>query len=292
MKLLGSLAHGYVGCFWLLEEDVQRSGPDLTIESIMTTIEEARQTCESKGTPFPKHLWVQLDNTPSENKNRDVLKALSVLVGRSVLESATAGFLRVAHTHEDLDGIWGVNQTVLGKVLSWDCPEDILGHTHRVVSGILSERTVVERMDFVRDWKSWGMPLDLKFQGIANGPGAQHFYRFWRRQTVPSTLLEYVPEAGMPGDVLLEVRQFMADPHPCQAFELVLHSGEADLLDPVPAGAPICNQSVPCDVDVLCESPVLSASVWAGRCAASASARSQCEPSGRTLHPQDPDTLS
>jgi hypothetical protein len=49
MKLLGSWAHGYIGCFWLLEEDVQRSGPDLTLEALMSTIEEVRRECVGRG---------------------------------------------------------------------------------------------------------------------------------------------------------------------------------------------------------------------------------------------------
>jgi hypothetical protein len=239
LKLLGSLAHGHVACFWLMEEDVQRSGPDATLESIMTTIELARRRCKASGQRLPRHLWVQLDNTPAENKNRYLLQALAVLAGRGVFETATAAFLRVGHTHEDLDGYWGINQTVLGKVLSWDCPEDILGHTRRVMEGLLSkEEVVVETLDFVRDWKTWEAPLDLRFKGIANGPGSQHFYRFWRRECIPHTDLHNIPDscaAGLPGDVLMEVKQFMADKVPCQPFDLVLRQGEADLLDPAPA---------------------------------------------------------
>lgn len=239
LKLLGSLAHGHVGCFWLMEEDVQRSGSDATLESIMTTIELARRQCKASGRRLPRHLWVQLDNTPAENKNRFLLQALAVLVGRMIFDTASAGFLRVGHTHEDLDGYWGINQTVLGKVLSWDCPQDILRHTRHVMEGLLGrEAVVVETLDFVRDWKAWEAPLDLRFKGIANGPGSQHLYRFWRRDCIPHDQLQHVPEscaAGLPGDVLMEVRQFMADNAPCQPFELVLRQGEGDLLDPAPA---------------------------------------------------------
>ena len=54
-------------------------------------------------------------------------------------------------------------------------------------------------------------------------------------------LLKWVPvreEAigDLPGDVLLEVRQFMSSAEPCQDFELVLRQGEADLLKPSPSG--------------------------------------------------------
>ena len=163
---------------------------------------------------------------------------MATLVGRNVFDAATAGFLRVGLP---ADSVWGVNQTVLGRSLAWDCPDDILSLTHTVVSNLLSERAVVERMDFVRDWKGWGAPLGIKFQGIGNGPGAQHFYRFWRRSAIPMDLLKWVPvgqdaTGDLPSDVLLEVRQFMSSGEPCQDFELVLHQGEADLLEPSPSG--------------------------------------------------------
>jgi hypothetical protein len=44
-------------------------------------------------------------------------------------------------------------------------------------------------------------PSDLRFKAIANGPGAQHFYRFWRRETCRSLqlLLQHVPEVCAAG---------------------------------------------------------------------------------------------
>jgi hypothetical protein len=93
-RLLGSLVHGWVG--W---GDMHRSGSDLTLEAIMTCIEETRRVANETGRRMPEHLWVQLDNTPAENKNRFVLQALAALVDRGIFTSATAAFLRVGHTH-------------------------------------------------------------------------------------------------------------------------------------------------------------------------------------------------
>jgi hypothetical protein len=217
---------------------MHRSGSDLTLEAIMTCIEETRRVANETGRKMPEHLWVQLDNTPAENKNRFLLQALAALVDRGIFTSATAAFLRVGHTHEDLDGLWGINQTVLGNALSWDTPDDIIGLTRKVMESLLTdERVFVERMDFVRAWKKWGAPLDVRFQGIANGPGSQHFYRFWRRENVPAPLLSFLPDdTGLQGDVLMEVRQYMASPKPCQSLEVVLRQGESDLLAPLPEG--------------------------------------------------------
>jgi hypothetical protein len=120
--------------------------------------------------------------------------------------------------------VWGVNQIKRSWGGTW------LGTAALVVSNLLSERVIVERMIFVRGWKYWGEALDIKFQCIGSGLGAQHLYRFWRRSEIPMDLLKWVPLCGsgsgdLPGDVLLEVRQFMASAEPCQDFELVLRHG-------------------------------------------------------------------
>ena len=92
LKLLGSLAHGVCGVFYLIEEDVNKSS-SLTLEALFTTIEEARLEYEKQGRPFPRHLWFQADNAPGENKNQHVFTALAALVARGQFVSVTAAFL-------------------------------------------------------------------------------------------------------------------------------------------------------------------------------------------------------
>ena len=57
-------------------------------------------------------LHVQLDNTSSTNKNNIVLGFLAWLVAAGIVRSAEADFLRVGHTHEDVDQFHG-------QVCSW-----------------------------------------------------------------------------------------------------------------------------------------------------------------------------
>jgi hypothetical protein len=86
-----------------------RSGPDLTLEALMSTIEEeVRRECVAHGSEVPRHLiWIQLDNTPAENKNKYVLRSLATLVNRTIFDTATADFLRVGHTHTRTWTLWG-----------------------------------------------------------------------------------------------------------------------------------------------------------------------------------------
>ena len=53
--------------------------------------------------PLPRKLYLQLDNSAKDNKNKYLMAFLSVLTARGVFEEIQAGFLLVGHTHEDID---------------------------------------------------------------------------------------------------------------------------------------------------------------------------------------------
>jgi hypothetical protein len=54
--------------------------------------------------PLPKRLYLQLDNSAKDNKNRFVIMAFcSLLTARGIFKEVTVGFLVVGHTHEDID---------------------------------------------------------------------------------------------------------------------------------------------------------------------------------------------
>ena len=53
--------------------------------------------------PLPRKLYLQLDNSAKDNKNKYLMAFLSLLTARGVFEVIQAGFLLVGHTHEDID---------------------------------------------------------------------------------------------------------------------------------------------------------------------------------------------
>ena len=53
--------------------------------------------------PLPKKLFLQLDNSAKDNKNRYVMTFYSFLIVRRIFKEVTIGFLVVGHTHEDID---------------------------------------------------------------------------------------------------------------------------------------------------------------------------------------------
>ena len=53
--------------------------------------------------PLPKKLYLQLDNSTKDNKNKYLMAFLSFLTARGVFKEIQVGFLLVGHTHEDID---------------------------------------------------------------------------------------------------------------------------------------------------------------------------------------------
>ena len=53
------------------------------------------------------HVHCQLDNTASTNKNNTLLLFLAAMVAAGLICTFTANFLRVGHTHEDIDQFFG-----------------------------------------------------------------------------------------------------------------------------------------------------------------------------------------
>jgi hypothetical protein len=53
--------------------------------------------------PLPRKLFLQLENSAKNNKNRFVMAFCSLLTAKRIFKEVTVGFLIAGHTHEDLD---------------------------------------------------------------------------------------------------------------------------------------------------------------------------------------------
>jgi hypothetical protein len=56
-----------------------------------------------------------MDNCVKDNKNRNLLTFLLLLMAREVFEEVKLGFLVVGHTHENIDGCFGYLSKKLKK---------------------------------------------------------------------------------------------------------------------------------------------------------------------------------
>ena len=131
-------------------------------------------------------LHAQLGNTSSTSKNNVVLRFLWWLVSTNIVLSAEADFLRVGHTHEDIDQF-------IGQLCSWihhkpyaQTPDAFVHH----IQGFLDTLTKMpwpqgadnRRCVYInqtRNWKMWlGSAPTLKKHTV---PAAPHVFRCQRR---------------------------------------------------------------------------------------------------------------
>ena len=101
-----------------VEENVPK-GSTLTIEVLVQCLE---RVIGQSLTATPPNLWVQVDNCGGENKNRHLLRFLSVLVDRGIFRSCVLSFLQVGHTDEDIDVIFGIMSRGIQHMTEWDAP--------------------------------------------------------------------------------------------------------------------------------------------------------------------------
>jgi hypothetical protein len=65
--------------------------------------------------PLPPILYLQLDNTARENKNKYVMAYLNMLVELGTFEKIKVGFLLVGHTHDQIDQMFSKFSVKLNK---------------------------------------------------------------------------------------------------------------------------------------------------------------------------------
>src|SRR3569623_763936 len=87
-------------------------------------LEALRPVLQSFSTrPFlPRYLHLQLDNTSKENKNNILNAFLLLLVANSLFDAVEVMFLRVGHTHEDVDQMFSCFSRALKKQPAYSLP--------------------------------------------------------------------------------------------------------------------------------------------------------------------------
>jgi hypothetical protein len=108
--LYGALVHGPEGFFGYTTSGMK--GARATVEVVHHTLLKLAKTRKV----WPKFFRLQLDNTTSDCKNHTVMAYLAWLTATGVFEKAVAGFLAVGHTHEDIDGFFGMLRRYLMRV--------------------------------------------------------------------------------------------------------------------------------------------------------------------------------
>ena len=120
-----AMAHGYCCDFYLADDENFFHGASFFCEILTRTLARVRRICAAKGQRMPEHLVVQSDNTTSQAKNAEVFKYLAVLVRKYKFHSAVLNFLRVGHTHEDIDFMFSLVLSLVVRKVRIKVPDDL-----------------------------------------------------------------------------------------------------------------------------------------------------------------------
>ena len=82
---------------------------------IITIMQRILNQWEARPGGLPPVLYLQLDNTPRENKNNLLFTYLHMLVAKGVFKKIKVGFLIVGHTHDQIDQMFSRFSTRLAK---------------------------------------------------------------------------------------------------------------------------------------------------------------------------------
>ena len=125
--------------------------------------------------PLPRKLFLQLDNSAKDNKNRFVMAFCSLLTARRIFKEVTVGFLVVGHTHEDIDAHFSYLSKLLKRRNTY-----VLADLMKAFMD--SQKTVAfipEVVQEVADFKKY--VKDYHHDGVNSltGLGEMHLFKFF-----------------------------------------------------------------------------------------------------------------
>lgn len=156
-KLVGVIVHGMpnnVYTYFVPANCAKRKGSNLTIEVLQRTLWKERLRREEMGALWPEVLFLQMDNTAAENKNKYIFAYLSALIKKGVFKQIYVNFLPVGHTHEDIDQFFS---QFAYKMRAQDCftfddVVQVLQKCHDPSTQVLKK---TEYLFMLHNWRSW-----------------------------------------------------------------------------------------------------------------------------------------
>jgi hypothetical protein len=122
--------------------------------------------CES----LLRRLYLQLENSPKDNKNQFLFGFQSLLTARKVFEEIQLGFLLVGHTHEDIDGYFSYVSDILQKNNTF-----VLADFMKYFMDSQKLRFIPHVVQEVTDFKSFVKSYALPLEGMKD----MHIFRFF-----------------------------------------------------------------------------------------------------------------
>ena len=144
-----------VGCLVIngtLKSKVFLNYPNLHNDSNLT-IHVIQHVLNQWEGPPPPVLYLQLDNTSRENKNKYVMAYLNMLVTKKIFKKIKIGFLLVGHTHDQIDQMFSRFSTKLNKQRAFrlETLEEIIMDSYKPKPEIIFVNEVADFRKFVTD---------------------------------------------------------------------------------------------------------------------------------------------
>lgn len=208
-----AMAHGYTYDFYIADDEDFFHGASFFCEILIRSLAKVKAICTKRGKPMPEHLIVQADNTTAQAKNEEVAKLLAVLVGQFRFKTAILEFLRVGHTHEDVDFMFSLLLARVLRKVRFQVPAELCRAILAGMGPVVQNRHCelgCHLLSHVRDFNQWMSPLRIHMYNCwvsRNGIVAPHSFTFKLRMDFPTHERLGLPR--QPREV---------EPHECDVF--------------------------------------------------------------------------
>jgi hypothetical protein len=125
--------------------------------------------------PLPKRLYLQLDNSAKDNKNKFVMAFCSLLTARGIFKEVTMGFLVVGHTHEDIDAYFNYLSKLLKQKNTY-----VLADLMKAFMDLQKSVVIIpELVQEVADFKSYVRDFHHDGTNKLSRLGEMHLFKFY-----------------------------------------------------------------------------------------------------------------
>ena len=125
--------------------------------------------------PLPKKLFLQLDNSAKDNKNRYVMAFYSLLTAKRVFKEVTIRFLIVGHIHEDIDAHF----SYLSKLLKMKNTYVLVDLMKAFMDSQKTTAIILELVQEVADFKKFLYGYQQDGANKLIGLGEMHLFKFY-----------------------------------------------------------------------------------------------------------------
>ena len=229
LHLVATFVHGFKLLINISDEDLKKDS--------VTSIELfCRSLCELVDTfgRFSLSIHLQQDNTYREGKNTYMVTFLLLLQILGIARFTSLGFLRVAHSHEDVDQCFGqISRLLMGKrcgspnemVATLQDAIDTRPDSNETTGRIRGSIAQVSKLDETSCWKPFVRQLGVKFKGLRH----VHYIRFCRKRDLGPDVLDHVLQLEErshrfpqhPDDIFLVTKKWLADKEVARAIMVV-----------------------------------------------------------------------